>query len=261
MMASESSATYVYCVVRASRRPSARIPQGLPGATRPELTEVTAGLFLVTSEVPLDVYSPAQLEPRLRDLEWVADVALAHESVVERFARQRAVTVIPMKMFTMFSSIDKAVADVRDRRRAIEQAVRRIAGCEEWGIRITRVAASVPPSRNRGDGWSGAAFLAARKKARDDERIARGTSRAAADTAFTRLRRLARAVRRRSDHSEPGSNPPILEASFLVTAGGRARFKAEARRLAASCAAAGAAMVLTGPWPAYNFVNAAEDRA
>jgi hypothetical protein len=46
----------------------------------------------------------------------------------------------------------------------------------------------------------------------------------------------------------------VLEAAFLVTAGARARFKAEARKQAAACAAAGAELTLSGPWPAYNFV-------
>jgi hypothetical protein len=51
-------------------------------------------------------------------------------------------------------------------------------------------------------------------------------------------------------------NPPILEAAFLVPASARARFKLEARRQAGACAAAGADMTLTGPWPAYSFVSA-----
>jgi hypothetical protein len=40
-----------------------------------------------------------------------------------------------------------------------------------------------------------------------------------------------------------------------VPATRRARFRSLARRLAAGSAKAGAQMTLTGPWPAYNFVQ------
>ena len=267
-MASRNSAVYVYCVVRAARRPPlTRLPGPVPGGTRPELTAVADDLFLVTSRVPLDVYGSPHLEARLRNLDWVAEAAVAHERLVEHFARRPGTTIVPMKMFTMFSSIEKALEDVRGKRREIGDAIRRIRGCEEWGIRITRPAAALStprgPRRRRTvqSPRSGTAFLTARKQAREAAQATRGATREAADRAFVKLRRLARAVRRRDDHHPPGVNPPILEAAFLVPATARGRFKAEAKRQAASCAALGAAMALSGPWPAYNFVNAAEERA
>ena len=86
----------------------------------------------------------------------------------------------------------------------------------------------------------------------------RAASLEAADTAFNRLSRYAKDAQQRPRRQEPGSNPPVLEAAFLVMAGARARFKAEAKRQAALCASAGADLTLTGPWPAYNFVGAEE---
>jgi hypothetical protein len=256
-MAKGSTAVYLYCVVRAARRPPlARVPAGLPGGTRPDARKLTASLWLITADVPLDTYGPSQLESRLRDLDWVAQVALAHESVVEHFARARGAVVVPMKLFTMFSSMDKAVADVTGGKAAIERAMRYIAGSEEWGVRITRrPGAAVPVSRSAPRAASGAAFLAAKKEVRDAAVRIRAASIEAADTAFARLSRHARDAQQRPRRQEPGTNPPILEASFLVTAASRARFKAEAKRQATLVAAAGADMTLTGPWPAYNFVG------
>ena len=75
-------------------------------------TGCPASLWLVTADVPLDTYGPAQLEPRLRDLEWVSSIAVAHEAVVEHFSRAKASVVVPTTLFTMFSSMDKAMADV-----------------------------------------------------------------------------------------------------------------------------------------------------
>jgi hypothetical protein len=68
------------------------------------------------------------------------------------------------------------------------------------------------------------------------------------------LRRLARDARVRETRREAGSNPPILDAAFLVPASSRRRFTAEARIQSAALARAGADLVLTGPWPAYTFV-------
>jgi hypothetical protein len=89
----------------------------------------------------------------------------------------------------------------------------------------------------------------------------RAATLAAAEETFTRLSRHARDAQRRPRREEPGSNPPILEAAFLVANPARVRFKAEAKRQAALCASAGADLTLTGPWPAYNFIGAARESA
>jgi hypothetical protein len=250
------SAVYLYCIVRATRRPRVTgAPAGVPRATPPTLLDLRQSLWLVTSDVPLDVYGPETLEPRLRDLDWVASVAVAHEAVTEFFARRRGTTVVPMKLLTMFSSADKAAGDVRGRRAAIRQTMQHIAGCEEWGIRVTRRPAAATEKRHSRQ-RTGAGFLQARKTARDAEASARVDAAAAADASFACLTRHARDAHRRERGREPGTNPPVLDAAFLVRAGARGRFKAETRRQSRALAAAGADLTLTGPWPAYNFVNA-----
>jgi hypothetical protein len=253
-MTSRSTAVYLYCVVRAPRRPVlGRAPDGVAGATRPAAHRLHGSLWLVTADVPLDVYGTAQLEPHLRDLDWVAEVAVGHEALVEYASRARGAVVVPMKLFTLFSSLDKALADTMARRATIDTAVKRIAGCQEWGVRVTRRAglvADAPDLERAG----GAEFLRSRKRARDEAAAARTRSLAAADAAFARLERHARDAYRRERRREPGSNPPVLDAAFLVTAASRVRFKAEARKQAVEVAKNGAELTLTGPWPAYNFV-------
>ena len=250
-----STATYLYCVVKAARAPSlARVPAGLTGATAPVAHRVAASLWLIAADVPLAIYGAPVLDSRMRDLDWVARAALAHEGVVEHFAQRRGASVIPAKLFTMFSTIERALADVSERRTSLDRVMKRIAGCEEWGIRITRqlpVANPVTPGRTA----SGTAFLSARKAARDAVANARSEAAAAAGDAFTRLARIARDATQRERRAEPGTNPPILEAAFLVPVKARARFKAEAARCAKRCANAGAELTLTGPWPAYNFIG------
>jgi hypothetical protein len=255
------TATYIYCLIESGRRPSlqrgARVPRGLPSATAPELVAIRPRLWAVAAQVPLTVYGPDRLEERLRDIDWVAAIAVAHESVVERFAALKGAAVVPMKLFTMFSSASRAQAELSARRREIDAVLKRIRGCREWGVRVTRTVAPAPAAPPREAPRSGTAFLTAKKQARDAAREGRRRAADAAEATFASLTRLARDVHRR-EAPAGATTPPLVDAAFLVSDGRQARFKAAVRRAARLCRAADAALVLTGPWPAYNFVQAAE---
>ena len=254
-MARATTAAYLYCVVRAAKRPSmTRVPGGVPSASRPEVYTVGPSLWIVAATVPLRVYGPAALEPRLGDLDWIAEIAVAHEAVIEHFAKSKTSTAIPMKLFTMFSTIDRAVADVAARSTAVQRTMRHIAGAEEWGIRVF-IRPAKSPVKSAGPATSGAQFLRARQETRTAIATARAVTADAAERAFARLRRHSRDAHVREARAEPGTNPPVLDAAFLVTLVARPRFKAEARRQASALAAAGAELVMTGPWPAYHFVT------
>lgn len=251
-----STATYLYCIVHSTAAPSlSRVPSGLPGGARPALVPVGRSLRIVAADVPLEVYGPGPLEAALRDMQWVGEVAVAHEAVVEHFARARGATVIPMKLFTMFSTIDRAVEDVKSRRAAISAALARVRGCAEWGVRATKRSGVAAQAAKASRSSSGAAFLAAKKQARDDARAALLASAEAAEEALALLAPLARATRRRETEPQGAVAPPLLDAAFLVPAAALTRFKSAARRAAANCARAGADLTLTGPWPPYNFVQ------
>ena len=250
------TATYLYCIVHSSVAPATtKAPQGLPGAGRPTVAAVANNYWLVTAGVPLRSYGPATLEVSLRDVQWVTDVAVAHESVVEFFARQADVTVVPMKLFTMFSSEKRAVSETRSRLRDVEDVVSRIAGCEEWGVRITyQPTASSRPAGRQTKSASGTAFLKAKKAARDEAKHAIGTAAEQAEAAYTTLAAMAREARRRQDKPAGATSPPLLDAAFLVPAAGRSRFKAAVKKLA-DASTDGTQVTLTGPWPSYNFIQ------
>ena len=249
------TATYLYCIVHAPEAPSVtRAVRGLRGGTRPTVTPLTRWFSLVTASVPLDVYGPEALASSLRNVRWVTDTALAHESVVEHFARQTGVTVIPMKLFTMFSSEKLAVEETGTRLPDLEAVVKRIAGCEEWGVRITRRAATESRAPSRiATATSGTDFLAAKKTARDLARQSIGAAVAAAEEAYMTLSAIARDARRRREEPEGATMPPILDAAFLVPVERRRRFKAAVKSLAD--ASEGTRVTLTGPWPSYNFID------
>jgi Gas vesicle synthesis protein GvpL/GvpF len=252
-----ATATYVYCIVYAGRVPRiGRVPGGIPGAAPLTVRGAGRSLWIAIADVPLEVYGHPALESALKDMNWVGRVAIAHEQVVERFSRQRGCTVIPMKLFTMFSTEKRAVEATRSRARELTAMAKQISGCEEWGVRITRLPrAVVRKSAADERPATGAAFLAARKQARDSANDATRMAAESAVAAYDNLAALARDVRRRRDIPDGASTPPLIEAAFLVPASRRSTFKAAAKRLAAKGAAAGTELTLTGPWPAYNFVQ------
>jgi hypothetical protein len=248
-----TAATYVYCIVRRASRPGlATAPGGLPDAGPPAALPLAPALWLVTAPVPLEVYGPGVLEASLRDIDWVSRAAVAHDAVVEHCTRARGASVIPMKLFTMFSTPGRAAAAMRRRQRELARVFEHIEGCEEWGVRVQRGAGRAR-GRQPARPATGAAFLAARKQARDESKAAMAAVAAVADTAFTSLSGIAR-DRRRS--GEAAGAAPLLDAAFLVPARRRARFRAAAERLARDVAKTGGQMTLTGPWPPYNFVAA-----
>ncbi len=249
------TATYLYCIVHGDKSPSpARAPRGLPAATQPAVASLARSFWLVTATVPLDVYGPEALEASLRNVKWVADIALAHESIVEHFARRVGTTVIPMKLFTMFSSEKLAIAETRSHIQDLKRVVGRIAGCEEWGVRITGRPAIVITEPDRAAAvTSGTGFLCAKKAARDLARQSVAAATEAAEEAYTTLSAIARDARRRRDVPEGATTPPLLDAAFLVPVDRRRRFKAAVKKLADSNDRT--LVTLTGPWPSYNFID------
>ena len=103
---------------RFARRPGPKLDRPAWRGTT-DVPDLGRGLWAVVSEVPLSTYGPAEVEAGLRNLEWVAEIAVAHEAVVEHFATRRGATVVPMKLFTMFTSFDRAISGF-----ALEEAAR-----------------------------------------------------------------------------------------------------------------------------------------
>jgi hypothetical protein len=228
------------------------MPSGLPGLGKPRLIDAGGGLWLVAGDAPLPQYSEAALADGLRDLEWVSKCAIAHEAVVEYWLAAPA--TLPMKLFTMFESDERALAYIRTERRTLDRIIRRVAGKHEWGVRI-RLVEPAPEQRAR-PAASGTGYLAAKKHARDAAKreLARGHTRA--NAAFAALAKQASEAER---HVPPaGASVPsrlLLDAAFLVTATKRTKFQTLARRLTRELKSHGYRLELTGPWPPYNFIE------
>jgi hypothetical protein len=252
-----NSPTYVYCLVSAPRRPPLRrMPPGLPHAGPVRLLDIARGVWLVVADAPLKEYGEEALANRLSDLDWVARAAIAHATVVECFTRAPA--VLPMKLFTIFASDERAVADVAARLPRIRALLARVKHHDEWGVRLTMTSpAKMQPQRARARGpLTGAGYLSGKKAVRDRaaELVLRGSEEA--NSLFERLSAMASAARRRTAAAGPASDGPLLlDVSLLVPRSRTRSFQRAVARESGRLADAGYQVVLTGPWPAYSFME------
>jgi hypothetical protein len=252
-------ATYVYCLVQRRGAPVlTRAPRGLPGTGRVRALDAGDGLWLMVGDAPLARYGNVSLEARLRDLEWVASCAAAHEAVVEFAAR--AATTIPLKLFTLFNGDERAVEHIRRMRPAIDRVLGRVAGRQEWGVRVRldevkaqrrRVASA---RRATAGVSSGTRFLVLKKEQQQAVREALARGREDVEAAFESLAGASDDARRRPPDTVEGAARLVLDAAFLLTPTRLARFKKMARAIATRLARHGYELTLSGPWPPYNFV-------
>jgi hypothetical protein len=251
-----ASATYLYCAVQSARDPvrgaKSRPPRGVPGAGPTHAVKAADRVWLIVAAAPLDRYAGDVIDAHLADLDWVSRCAVAHDAVVEHFARHHP--VIPMKLFTLFTSEERAVAHVSRTRRKLDRLFARVTDREEWGVRLLlderrALTAAAPVTAA-----TGTEFLAKKKAAKDARQRLVGDAVEEAERLFASLTRVADDSRRRTPAAEGPTSRMVLDAAFLVARGDARRFRAAAGAAARALRARGLTVSLTGPWPPYHFV-------
>jgi hypothetical protein len=253
--------TYVYAVVRSARAP--RIPRGLRGLPRTgRVRAVPLGdtLWLILTDAPAAQYDAAAIERGLSDLDWVSACAAGHEGVVERFAT--AASLAPMKLFTLFATDARALASIRAELPRIERALDRVAGRQEWGVRVVlderRAVAHARerlPKAPRSGRGAGATFLVRKKAERDLSRELVTAGRKAMGAVFDELAEHADDAHRRGPTQAETATRLLLDAAFLVPVRDAARFKKAVNRITRAATRTGYDVTLTGPWPPYTFAG------
>ena len=250
--------TYVYALVRADKRPLLRaVPGAMPGGGPVRLVAPAAGLWLAVSSVAAQDYGEAALESGLQDLDWLGPRAIAHEAVVEHFLACRA--VLPMQLFTLFKTDDRAMEHVRRTQPEIEGILARIERHVEWGLRLTwdEQAARLAAELRHADSGaaSGAAYLSRKRDLLGVRRTEWATARTAADHLYQAMGRGAAAARRHNKTEEAATNSRVLlDAAFLVRAEEADAFRELLEQQERGLGQSGIVASLTGPWPPYNFI-------
>jgi hypothetical protein len=218
--------------------------------------------WLVVSTVPEREYGEAAVQRSIQDLDWVGPCALAHEAVIEHFLTADA--VLPMQLFALFNSDERAVAHVTGHRRRIARILTRIQRQLEWGLRLVWA----PPEAEAGSGralsgrsvrrrpvMSGVDYLVRKRELRDRSSTSLRRARADANRLYRAMAGKASAARRKTDVERAASGSRLLlEAAFLVPARRAGAFKAAVHRHTGALEQSGISVSLTGPWPPYHFI-------
>ena len=172
------------------------------------------------------------------------ELVLAHERIVEAVMKRGA--VLPLRFGTELTDEEGLTAVLDERRGEFVHALERVRGRVELGLRVLSLADS---ERDSSDEPSGRAYLLARAAEHHRaERVARdlhGPLAMLADESVVRRRLLP---------------PAVFAAAYLVDADRVEEFRSRAAELGARDE--DVQVVVTGPWPPYNFATerADEDR-
>ena len=208
------------------------------------------------SDAPFESFGEVPLASRLSDLDWVSRAAVAHDAVVERFLTADA--VLPMKVFTIFTSDDRALAQTRSDWERIEALLRGVTGQVEWGLRLMFDQRQAPAAEAPPSAASGRSYLLA--KQRHQTATVATTRRVRQRTAgvVTALAAIARDVRQRPLTTAATSGSRLLlDAAFLVPRTRERRFRQAVAQQTRRLAPEGYAVHLSGPWPPYSFIESA----
>jgi gas vesicle protein GvpL/GvpF len=165
------------------------------------------------------------------------EAVLAHAQVVdELMARSRA--VLPVR-FTAFADEHELAEAVATKAATLEQALRRVRGCAEFGLRAVAAPAGAKPETS-----SGAEYMRARLA--EEQRLERLVS-----LVHEPLVSLSRATTRTR------SSTGVFEAAYLVPVENASAFRTAVERLQADHA--DLTVVCTGPWPPYSFGGNVEE--
>jgi hypothetical protein len=263
-------ATYVYCVVRAARKPAvADQLELLPGGGAPRVISLAPKTWLVVASVPLKAFGQGALNERLQDVDWMSRCGVAHQAVIDAFIGSDA--VVPMTLFTIFANDERAVAEAKKDATRLGDSLDRVAGRVEWVVRVLRgdpstgagagggadsASASVGARAVGAAPRSGREFLQAKVSQRQAARRAAEETGQAVNALMTALSDVADDVRDRTEALTAGavSSAALLDAAFLVARNAEPRFEQAARRMAQPLADRGFRVSVTGPWPCYSFV-------
>ncbi|UQW99338.1 GvpL/GvpF family gas vesicle protein [Streptomyces sp. RerS4] len=261
---------YVYTVVEASAR-DALTDLPLPPALGEGLRLVEhARLAAVVEPVDASRFDEEPLRARLEDLDKLAALARAHHGVVGAVGART--TTVPVQLATVCRGEEGVRRLLEEAHQRIRDALERIAGAQEWGVKLyadpdaaapdcarAPVPPPVPPpAPSPGAGPAGGSAGRDYLRRRLSDRRARETEDArAARTAEALHEELSRRAKAAVLHppqpaglsGATGRN--VLNAAYLVALHARESFVAALP--AADALPTGLRLEVTGPWVPYSF--------
>jgi hypothetical protein len=262
---------YVYAVVEA-RASLGAFPEGVDDA--PVRLESDGEIAALVSSLDGDDYSAPTVETRTAEIDWLAPRARAHDRVIT-WASERG-PVVPLPMFSLFHDAEGVRGMLRRRRGELANALARVRGREEYGVRVFRIDAAVAGQlgalspriaeieRAAAAASPGQRYLLERKLDTERGNELRRVGTEVAQRIYDAL--AARAddaiiepLPRRAPDDAVGT--AVLNAAFLVRRDATEAFRRELTRLIEDHEPRGFRFEFTGPWPPYHFAGDRSPRA
>ncbi|WP_051370456.1 GvpL/GvpF family gas vesicle protein [Streptomyces sp. 142MFCol3.1] len=266
---------YVYAVCSPLDTPLVAQPAGVAGVAPRPIHH--AGLTAIVSDVPAGQFSESALRQSLEDLDWLAETARAHQTVIA--ALTTVTSPLPLRLATVFRDDSGVCTMLEEEGTRLRASLERIRDRVEWGV---KVYVDDPPIETGGAGTHGGAALPGERSRVAAEALAAGAGRD-----YLRRRRAERAGRddmwRRAEtfaqrlhdqlgqHAQetrlhPPQNPQlartsgrnVLNAAYLVDGSKSESFMKSVE--AGKDDRPGLRVELTGPWAAYSFSTPPEER-
>jgi len=219
----------------------------------PIVVRPIAGLNAVLCEVPRDRYTGDAAERRLADLQWLMPRLEAHDRVITQIMAHA--TVFPLRFATLFSSDQALAIEVAHRRRTLLDFFVRMAGHEEWAIKILldqdralagRMRALFPEAADAPSGGRGY-LLRQRQKVQAEQAIGPWLNQRIADLDPCLIKHCVSVLKR------PARDPAVANRACLVDAANAPALHAEIARISIDYAQYGLELHCSGPWPLYSF--------
>ena len=259
---------YVYGVTRQDTEVEAMV--GIDGVNRLALIN-GKDLAAIASQVPLDEFGEEALSERLEDLAWLEENARTHEHILDRVREQTA--LVPMRLCTIYRGEDSVRAMLMRERHFLLDALRRLSGRTEWGVKIFAQPGAPPGSGGEdatggelagklaGAGPGESYMLGKRLEGMRDEELRRVAAQRC-ESAHARLSAVS--VEARLNPLQPREltdheGAMLLNGVYLVDDSAADGFSAEVDLLREQERGHGLEVELTGPWPPYNFVNSSDE--
>ncbi len=224
-----------------------------PGVRDAPLETIEAdGLVAVTSPVDADEFSESSLQKSLEDLNWLSEVARAHNSVVERVAG--LAVALPLRLATIYLDADRVRSVLLSDEAMWTAALDRLDGRVEWGIKVYTVEQPEPAAPEPERPASGRSYLRQRLQARDTRDASLQEATDSAEEVDRTLASLAHDYHRHRAQAQElsgieGQN--VLNAAYLVDASAQDAFLdriTNLREQHTRCR-----IDVTGPWAPYSF--------
>lgn len=260
------SLVYLYCLLPAEAQVSVEGIEGLEAGS--EVRLAPAGKLLAAISAVGPEFAEAQLNARIRDLDWLSPRAVRHHEVVDALYG-RCKLLLPLTFGAIFRSERSLARRLASQEAQLLASLERLQGREQWDLKLTRdeqtfgerLEEQSPDLRAASAELAakppGTRFLLEKKlqtlQAREAQRIAAAVRKDVHDT----LSDLAVEAQRDQLSAPPPGQPVRLElkASYLVEEAASDGLKFAIGSLSRKHASLGYELDLSGPWPPFSFAG------